>query len=91
MYRTEAQFQREVIRYAQSLGWQAYSIPDSRGATSLGFPDIVFGRPDRKPVFVELKLNHRNPTKHQLWWLTILGGELWRPRDWDRIKEVLGG
>ena len=97
IYETEAQFQRAVIEAAQRNGWSAYSVPDSRRATSSGFPDLVLAHSGHaRLVFAELKTNKgrvRPEQKQWLWTLEQAGQEVYvlRPADWPLITEILTG
>src|SRR5262245_40219910 len=52
----EAALAQQVRRLAARYGWLCYSVPDSRGATSNGFPDMVLVSPTRDVVLcLELK------------------------------------
>jgi len=98
---SEAEFQREVVTFAQSRGWiVAHFRPslNSRGewqtavaADGEGFPDLVMVR-DRI-IWAELK-NRTNLSENQKRWRDAIqkaGGEwyLWRPKHWDELKKVL--
>jgi VRR-NUC domain len=92
---SEAQLQAAVIQAARLLGWLAYSIPDSRRATSNGFPDLVLcnilsqqasGIVTQELIFAELKSECGRLRPEQIVWITALraaGQEvyIWRPRD----------
>lgn len=64
-----------------------------------GYPDLTLVK-DRRVVWAELKRQKGYPTPEQKRWLAMLETVaeacpmvevyLWRPSDWDRIKEVLG-
>jgi len=101
---TEAQFQKQVVDLAHLKGWKVAhfrSVPVKRGsrvtyqtpvgADGKGFPDLVLVR-DRV-VFAELKVG-TSLRPDQKTWIGLLGEasaevHVWRPRDLDRIKEVL--
>lgn len=98
---SEAQLTRTVIEMAEWLGWRAYHVTDSRkdtvyGETGRGFLDILAIRPGRL-IVAELKDEDGDMSDDQREWMalwqTIPGVETyqWRPRDTDRIKEILGG
>lgn len=88
-YRNEKHFQSEVIKYAQTKGWRVYSVPDSRGATAKGFPDLVLAKEGRKPLFFELKMPNGKPTRHQRWWLERLDGQVLRPENWEMVRDYV--
>lgn len=100
---SEDDFLREVIAVARNLGWKSAHFRsglNKRGkwqtavqGDGAGFPDLVLVR--ERVVWAELKTDEGTPSELQTaWqaWLTAAGQEayLWRPRDWDQIKEVLG-
>ena len=88
-FRNEKHFQSEVIKYAQTKGWRVFSVPDSRGVTAKGFPDLVLAKEGREPLYFELKMPNGNPTRHQRWWLERLNGRVLRPDDWHAIKDLV--
>ena len=97
----ERDWQRDVIRLAQTLGWKcAHFRPaqTSKGwrtavaADGAGFPDLCLVR-DRI-IFAELKNEKGQPTEQQLEWIAALqvaGVEayVWRPDDLDQVMAVL--
>ena len=88
---TEAVFQAEIIKMAQSLGWTAYHTYNSLNSEP-GFPDLVLVR-DRV-IFREVKTAKGTVSPPQHRWIKMLrdAGEdagIWRPRDWDRIETEL--
>jgi len=90
---TEAQFQAAVIELAQRCGWLAYHIPDSRRATSPGFPDLVLVRGSRL-LFVELKTARGRVRPEQMVWLSALCAAgvrafVCRPKDWGVLEQEL--
>jgi hypothetical protein len=99
----EKEFQSQVIQFAQLHGWRtAHFRPaltrSGKWMTAVqgdgaGFPDLVLVRKG-KIMFVELKQDHEKPNKNQRAWLEALAEcgvdvEVWRPRDWCEIEEVL--
>jgi len=93
---SEAQLQRDVIQASKLLGWMCYSIPDSRRATSNGYPDLTFlypgnGRSGSGDFFLaELKAENGVLSRERGGWIAGLhaGGVevfVWRPSDWDEI------
>ena len=92
----EAQFQAAVTHAAQLLGWRVYSIPDSRRATSRGYPDLTLHHRAHGLVFAELKTETGRRSTDQAAWLADLThtghrAYLWRPSDWPVIENVLRG
>ncbi len=93
--RTEAEFQRDVLRTAAELGWGLrYHTQFSVGSRK-GFPDLVLVRArDRRVVFMELKGPKTAVQPEQVQWregLQAAGAEayLFRPCDEDRVRAVL--
>ena len=98
---TEADFQKQVIDIAHAFRWRVAHFRKARtnkgwrtpvGADGKGFPDLVLVR-DRV-IFAELKQDGRYPNDDQRDWLAALNAAnaetyVWRPKDFDQIKEVL--
>ena len=83
---SERDLQRAVMDLAALKGWKPYSIPDSRRATSAGYPDLTLARPGRL-VFAELKAHRGRLSPAQYDWLGTLksaGAEVyvWKPEQW---------
>lgn len=90
---------RQVVDLAKLRGWKIYHTHNSLHSPS-GFPDLVMVRPPRL-VFAELKTDRKGsvttPDQHE--WLELLrqlpgqpygiGVYLWRPSDFDDVREVL--
>lgn len=96
---TEAQFQQTVIMFAQLRGWLVHhtrpALRQSGGWSTpiqgnRGFPDLVLAR-NGTVLFVELKSATGRLSVDQKSWLEAIGIQfrLWRPADWDAIKETL--
>ena len=92
---SEREFQRTVIEYAEARGWLVYSVPDSRRATSRGYPDLTMVR-DGQIIFAELKVLRGVVSKAQRTWLDELSAlsldpsvYIWRPSGWPEIELVL--
>ena len=89
----EKDWQTEVRKLSQFLGWKhAYHTHDSRRSDT-GFPDLVLVR-DRV-VFLELKREQGRVTDTQREWLAALtaaGAEVYvaRPRHLEPLAAVLG-
>lgn len=88
----ERSFQRQVITYAEIMGWRWYHVPDSRRSTA-GFPDLVL---IRRPLvlWVELKSERGRLKPDQKVWLDDLRAcgqvvYVWRPSDWPMVEKVL--
>lgn len=97
---SEADWQRTVIAMARAHGWLvAHFRPgmNQRGrwmtavaGDGVGFPDLVLAhRRTRRVLFAELKRDTGRVTPEQTEWLEALGGEVWRPADFDRVRETL--
>lgn len=99
----ERQFQSTVVEMAKAFGWECFYIPDSAKSGVVGrpkgWPDLTLCHPEMAIlVFAELKSDNAKsqPTPDQVKWLTILDNcgemvQLWRPRMWDHIENVLAG
>ena len=100
---TEAEFTRDVIRYANLFGWscahfRAAQSQSGRWLTAVqgqgkGFPDLVLVKKDRLLV-AELKVGRNKTTLEQQQWLSRfeLAGVpafTWRPDDWPEIERTL--
>lgn len=99
---SEAQFQRQVIEFAQRLNWRvAHFRPaqNARGdwrtpvaADGKGFPDLVLVR--ERVLFVELKVNGNKLAPDQVAWRDALqtagaNWHHWTPDDWPAIEQTL--
>ena len=96
---SEEDWQRTVIDLAKVYGWKVHSerharTKDGRWMTPIqgdaGFPDLVLVRcrdGQRQIIFAELKSEEGRVSSEQREWLDLLGGCLWRPSDYERIKE----
>ena len=96
---TENQFQERVITRAMARGWLVHHCrPCQRADGSWhtpvqghkGFPDVVLAKPGRV-LFRELKTEVGRLTDQQAHWLDVLGGQIWRPNDWDEVEAVIDG
>jgi len=101
---TEAQWMTQVIDYAHLRHWYVAHIgraqtPNGRWLTPVqadgkGFPDLLMVR-DTRMVVAELKAKRGYATSNQRTWLELLdhvtGVEafLWRPNDFQEVREVL--
>lgn len=69
-------------------------------ADGAGFPDLVMVHKQRGVIFAEIKSRTGRLTADQAAWMDYLtagtrhehvGVHVWRPADWDRIVNLLGG
>lgn len=94
LFKSEADFQAQLIDAAKRLGYRAYHTHDSRRSEP-GFPDLVLASPQRRRVvFAELKSDTEEPSEDQAWWIDVLtaaGQEthVWHYRDWDAALAIL--
>ena len=94
---SERDFQGQVLKAAEALGWLSFHAFDSR-RSSQGFPDLVLVRPPRL-LFVELKSEKGKLSPDQEVWMDRLGRVetagagiecyVWRPADFDELARVL--
>ncbi len=94
---SERDFTTKVIDRAKAMGWRVFHPRPARTAqgwrtagqgTPRGFPDLVLAL-DAVVLFVELKSMKGKLTDEQKDWLHHTNGAVWRPKDWQRICEVL--
>lgn len=100
---TEAEFTRELVALARSLGWLAVHFRAARTAkgwrTALtgdpGYVDVTLAK-GRRVIFAELKAKGRRLRSGQERWAAVLaavGGNVlyrkWEPKDWNTIVETL--
>ena len=104
----EGPFQAKVIRFARKHGWRAvhfhaaivagteanpiWATPVSGDAD--GFPDVIFVKPGRQPIYAEFKRVLTHPSEKQWAWLDLLisAGQVacvWKPDMWPDIQAVL--
>lgn len=69
---TERGFQDAVIALFRLHGWLVYHVPDSRRATSNGYPDLTMVHPTHGLIFAELKTAKGKTTGDQDGWLADL-------------------
>jgi hypothetical protein len=91
---TEAEFQRQVVKLARSLGWETWH-PQIAVWSKSGWPDLVLCKPPRL-LFWELKTDKGKTSADQDKWLADLracGQEarVVRPADRQWIHETLLG
>jgi len=99
---SEDAFQRAVIDLAHLHGWTVAHFRAARvrrggrdiyetpvGADGKGFPDLVLAKKGRMTIFAELKSDKGRVTPEQQRWIDLLGGEVWRPGDWEYLEKVL--
>lgn len=99
----EKDFQRQVIDYAEKVGWRVWHFADSRrqvapgvfvgDSQAAGFPDLAMVRRDRF-VLVELKGDGGKLTDKQYEAINALDGALeevyvWEPGDFDEMTRIL--
>ena len=96
---TEAQWQAQVVEYAQLRGWMVAHFragQTSKGvwmtqvaADGAGFPDLVLAR-NGEVLFAELKRETGKVSEAQQAWLAQLPASfVWRPSDLDDVLEIL--
>lgn len=100
---TEAQFQSQILQLARIQGWRVFGVAPaltSAGrhltpflADGKGWPDLFMVK-EARVLAPELKVGRNKPTPEQLAWIAALRGagipsDVWYPRDWDRIEELL--
>ncbi len=88
----EAQFERQVIDYAQLMGWRIYHTRNSKGSVK-GYPDLTMVRGTRL-IFAELKTDTGKTSAAQGDWLddlrrTLAEVYIWRPAHWPSIELTL--
>lgn len=82
---TEQSFMRAVTDLAAIAGWRVFH-PYLSIRSSPGFPDLVCTYPGEPVLYIELKLDGKQPTANQQAWLRALsharGTEVhvWKPR-----------
>ncbi|KKM97470.1 hypothetical protein LCGC14_1167650 [marine sediment metagenome] len=99
---TERQWQAQIVKAAEAVGWLCYHTYDSRRSQK-GFPDLVLVK---APViiFAELKVKPADVkagklTLEQDTWVRALAEcsnlnlkvFVWRPNDWPEVERVLKG
>lgn len=93
---TEYAFQTEIILAARENGWRfVYHVPDSRGATEKGIPDLILLRQGFL-LFLEVKAENGQVRKEQREFFEMMGSiygpiraMIVRPRDWDEVMRIL--
>ncbi len=99
---SERQWQAQIVKLAETVGWLCYHTHDSRRSHK-GFPDLVMVRAP-EIIFAELKVKSAEVKAGQLTaeqniWIRALAecGDLnfkvyvWRPDDWPEVERVLTG
>lgn len=89
---SEADFQKQIIEYAELHGWRWWHVNDSRGQAMTDFPDLVLVR--ERVLYRELKKLGGKLTAGQQTALDALrragaDAEAWWPSDWDLIEQTL--
>ncbi len=96
---TEAQWQEQVIEYAQVRGWLVFHARPALtqkgkwltavSADGAGFVDLVMAR-DGQVVFAELKrMTGKLTDAQQVWIAALPNAHVWRPSDWDTVEAIL--
>ena len=94
---SERDFTTKVIDRAKAMGWRVFHPRPARTSqgwrtagqgTPKGFPDCVIAQ-DGVLLLVELKSQKGKLTDEQKDWLHHTNGAVWRPKDWQRICELL--
>ena len=95
---TEAEFQADVVKFAEDRGWRVHHCPDGEHMvripdTGAGFPDLHLSRP---PVVMLRKLKRDGAPLpayqaeyHEHLRACGLDVAVWRPADWQRIANEL--
>ena len=92
---TENELKVAVKRHARLQGWAVQDMAQNRPCRPVkgeakGYPDLTLAR-DGEVLWMELKTDDGMQTSEQRFWQTILPAyHLIRPRDWDRVVELLG-
>jgi hypothetical protein len=100
---SEANFQDKIIQLATLAGWMVHAERPAWSAKgyrtpiqgNAGWSDLVLCKPPRL-IIAELKRESGKVSPDQEDWIISLGGcqgvevYLWRPSDFDRIKQILG-
>ena len=96
---TEAQWKTQVIEFARAHGWLVSEMIDGehnkRQQGDAGAPDLLLTHERSKlALHVELKTDDGRLKPMQRRWIESLEEaghdcEIWRPRDWDVIKNLL--
>jgi len=98
---TEAEFLSQVIQLARLYHWRVSHFRPGRTARGgwrtavqgdAGFPDLVLVR--ERVVMAELKVGRNKTTPEQDAWLRAFNeagvlAVVWRPEDWNEIREIL--
>ena len=92
---SEADFQRQVIAYAELNGFRIYHTYDSRRSAA-GYPDLTLIHPAHGCIWIELKTLSGKLSPAQEEWQQALraAGQrtfVFRPCDWQLIETALGG
>ena len=95
LFNNEYEFELAVIEHAKLHGWEVYSIPDSRRATSSGYPDLTLAHAASGTLlFRELKHGANTTSERQNVWLDSLkacgaDAAVWHSEDWLDIAKQL--
>jgi hypothetical protein len=99
-YALERDFRRDVVRFAKENGWKVHWEVDHRNKPATGFPDLVLAKKTgpmaggAHVLFRELKMAGTYLRADQDDWRVFferagMDYRVWRPKDWDDIKETL--
>lgn len=91
---TEADYQAQIIEFAELCGWRVYHTHDSRRSHP-GWPDLALVR-GKELVFLEVKGAKGRLTREQGEWISVLkdvervgAWAVW-PEDWAKVEGTLG-
>ena len=92
----EKTFQTQVVKLAESLGWERVLHPFDSRRSEPGQPDCIFGRTwgETRMVALELKVYPRKATADQLWWVGVfeaagIPARVVYPDQWAEIVAIL--
>lgn len=84
----EAKYQTKIKKFAEANGWTVIKI---LRATVNGLPDLMAFKPDRPPLFIEVKDTGGVLSKVQQYQIKKLRADgfvvfVSEPKDWEKIK-----
>lgn len=101
---SEAEWQKRVCEIAEAAGWEWVHFRSERtrprqapiivGTMRKGWPDLLLGRLDERPIVAELKAEGKEPDEDQWRVLHLLAGfgfavYVWQPSDEDVVRSIL--
>jgi len=97
---SEEDLVRDAIEAAHLYGWLVAHFRQAMtkhgnwvtpvAGDGKGFPDLVLVHPESETIiFAECKSSKGRLTEEQKIWIKAVGGQVWRPQDWDRIVWLL--